>query len=65
MSESGFNRPDGICRTGYDYFSLQLCYFTLRHSYCPSRGTVIYLSVEKGQLKGIHIIITHTSVVME
>lgn len=62
---SGFNRRDAICHTAYSYFSLHLCYFTLRHSYCPSRGAVIYLSVEKGQLKGIHIIITHTSVVME
>jgi len=62
---SGLKRRHAVCHTDYDYFSLYLCYFTLRHSYCPSRGIAIYLSVEKGQLKEIHIIITHTSVVME
>jgi len=52
---SGFSRREAIRHSGYDYFSLHEGFFTLRHSSCPSKGTVIYLSVEKGQLKEMYI----------
>jgi len=61
---SGFNRRKAICHSCHDYFSLHEGFYP-QTLYCPSRGTVICLSVVIGQLKEIHIIITHTNVVME